>query len=50
MGELLCAIEDDRTPSNCAAENLKSLALTFAAIQSRISGKEVTIGDVRRLT
>ena len=39
----------DITPSNSAAENLKSLALTFAAIQSRISCKEVTIGDVRRL-
>jgi predicted dehydrogenase len=49
MGELLCAVEEGRTPSNSAAENLKSLALTFAAIQSRISGKEVTIGDVRRL-
>ena len=49
MGELLCAIEEGRAPSNSAAENLRSLALTFAAIQSRISGKEVTIGKVRRL-
>jgi predicted dehydrogenase len=49
MGELLCAIEEGRAPSNSAAENLRSLALTFAAIHSRISGKEVTIGEVRRL-
>ena len=49
MGELLCAIEDDREPSNGAAENLRSLALVFAAVRSRITGKEVEIGAARRL-
>jgi predicted dehydrogenase len=49
MGELLCAIEDDREPSNGAAENLQSLAMAFAAVESRVTGKEVTIGSVRTL-
>lgn len=49
MGELLCAIEEDREPSNGARENLQSLAMTFAALRSRITGKEVTIGDARTL-
>lgn len=49
MGELLCAIEDDREPSNNARENLNSLALTFAAIESRISGQEIQVGSTRRL-
>ncbi|MEI6177274.1 MAG: Gfo/Idh/MocA family oxidoreductase [Verrucomicrobiota bacterium] len=34
MGELLCAIEDNREPENSAAENLKSLALCFAAMKA----------------
>jgi hypothetical protein len=45
----LCAIEDDREPSNGAAENLQSLAMAFAAVESRVTGKEVTIGSVRTL-
>ncbi len=49
MGELLCAIEEDREPSNGAAENLRSLAMAFAAVESRVTGKEVTIGSVRKL-
>ncbi|MGD1888175.1 MAG: Gfo/Idh/MocA family protein [Cohaesibacteraceae bacterium] len=49
MGELLCAIEEDREPSNGARENLKSLAMAFAAVRSRITGKDVTIGDARTL-
>lgn len=49
MGELLCAIEDDREPSNGAAENVQSLAMAFAAVESRVTGKEVTIGSVRKL-
>ena len=49
MGELLCAIEDDREPLNGAAENLRSLAMAFAAVRSRITGKEVRVGAVRRL-
>lgn len=49
MGELLCAIEEDREPSNGAAENLRSLALTFAAVESRMTGREVAVGATRRL-
>ncbi len=49
MGELLCAIEDDREPSNGAAENLRSLAMAFAAVRSRMTGKDVEIGAARRL-
>ena len=49
MGALLVAIEDDTEPANGAAENLASLALAFAAIQSRRSGREVAIGDATRL-
>lgn len=49
MGELLCAIEEDRTPSNGALENLDSLALVFAAVASRQSGREVAVGSVRKM-
>jgi len=49
MGELMCAIEDDREPLNGARENLTSLALTFAAVQSRKSGQEVEVGTVRSI-
>jgi hypothetical protein len=49
MGELICAIEDDREPLNGARENLTSLALTFAAVASRKSGQEVQVGTVRTL-
>ncbi len=43
MGELLCAIEEDRSPDNSARSNLNSLALTFAAIKSQRSGQPVEI-------
>ena len=49
MGELLCAIEADRMPLNSARDNLGSLALTFAALRARATGREVTVGSVRRL-
>lgn len=49
MGELLCAIEEDREPSNGAAENLRSLAMAFAAVRSRMTGREVEIGEAPRL-
>jgi predicted dehydrogenase len=49
MGALLVAIEDDQEPANGAAENLHSLALAFAAIQSRRTGQEVDVGAARRL-
>ena len=49
MGALLCAIEDDTEPANGAAENLNSLALAFAAIHSRRTGREVKIGKATRI-
>ncbi len=45
MGALLVAIEDDTEPLNGAEENLQSLALAFAAIQSRRRGMPVRVGD-----
>jgi predicted dehydrogenase len=49
MGELLCAIEEEREPINSAQSNLLSLSMAFAAVQSRISGREIEIGSVRKL-
>ncbi|MEM9107727.1 MAG: Gfo/Idh/MocA family oxidoreductase [Pseudomonadota bacterium] len=43
MGELLCAIGEDRAPEHSARNNLKSLALTFAALESQRSGQPVAI-------
>lgn len=50
MGELLCAIEEDREPSHSARNNLKSLELAFAAVASADTGKPVKVGSVRKLT
>lgn len=49
MGALLVAIEEDAEPLNGAAENLRSLAFAFAAIQSRRSGREIAVGSVTKL-
>jgi predicted dehydrogenase len=49
MGELLCAIEDDREPSHGARGNLRSLALVLAAIEAARTGREVQVGLVTRL-
>jgi predicted dehydrogenase len=49
MAELLCAVEDDREPTNSARNNLRSLALAFAAIRSADTGCPVNPGEVRRL-
>lgn len=49
MAELLCAIEEGRTSSHNAADNLRGLALAFAAIGSAHSGNPMRPGDVRRL-
>lgn len=49
MGALLVAIEDDHEPANGAEENLDSLALAFAAIQSRRAGQPVRVGAAERL-
>ncbi len=49
MAELLCAIEEDRTPENDARANLDSLALCFAAIASADAGEPRHPGQVRSL-
>jgi predicted dehydrogenase len=49
MGELLCAIEEDREPENSARGNLRSFALCFAAITSAREGREVRLDEARRL-
>ena len=41
MGELLCAVEENREPSNGAADNLRSLKLCFAAVKSAETGRPV---------
>ena len=46
MGELLCAIEEDREPENSAANNLRSIALCFAALESTRSGKMEIPGKI----
>jgi predicted dehydrogenase len=50
MGELLCAIEEDREPANSARHNLKSLELCFAAVASADKKQPVKPGDVRSIS
>ena len=49
MGALLVAIEEGGEPANGARENLASLAMAFAAIRSRQTGREVAVGTVTRV-
>lgn len=49
MGELLCAIEEDREPVNAARTNLPSLQLCFAAVASADSGQPVSPAGVKAL-
>jgi predicted dehydrogenase len=49
MGELLCAVEENREPLNSARGNLKSLELCFAAIASASAHCPVVPGTVRKL-
>ncbi|MBI3830181.1 MAG: Gfo/Idh/MocA family oxidoreductase [Planctomycetes bacterium] len=49
MAELLCAIEEKREPYNSGANNLKSLALCFAALASADAHEARTPGTVRTL-
>jgi hypothetical protein len=49
MGELLCAIEDDREPVNSARGNLPSLQLCFAAVASADSGEPIRPDEVKAL-
>jgi predicted dehydrogenase len=47
IGELLCAIEENRAPSHHARNNLDSLALCFAALASADSGAPQVPGSIR---
>ena len=49
MAELLCAIEEKREPSHGGENNLRSLALCFAAIASAHRGEPVRPGSIKRL-
>lgn len=49
MGELLCAIEQKRQPSNSARGNLESLALCFAAVRAADTGRPQKPGSVRKI-
>ncbi len=49
MAELLCAIEEGRTPFNAARNNLSSLELCFAAIESSIQRRPIEPGSIRKL-
>ena len=48
MAELLCAIEDQRTPQNDARDNLRGLAMCFAAARSADLGQTVEVTPVSR--
>ena len=47
MGELLCAIEQRREPLNSARDNVRTLALCFAALHSADSGQPTRPGLIR---
>lgn len=49
MSELLCAVDEGREPTNSAASNLESLAVTFAAIESARTGDAIKPGSVKSL-
>jgi predicted dehydrogenase len=49
MAELMAAIAENREPSNSARNNLNSLALCFAAVESAERGEPVKPGSIRRL-
>ena len=49
MAELLCAIEEQREPINNARDNLRGLAICFAAIASAQQGTPQIPGAIRKL-
>ena len=49
MSELICAIEEDRQPTNSGRDNLETLAMVMAAMQSAESGQPVRVGSVTRV-
>ncbi len=49
MAELLCAIEENREPINNARDNLRGLAICFAAIASAQQQTPLVPGTIRKL-
>ena len=49
MAELLCAIEENRQPTNNARDNLESLALCFAAVRSADTARPQVPGRITRM-
>jgi predicted dehydrogenase len=49
LGELLCAVEQNREPYNSAKSNLSSLAIAFAAIAATECDGPVAVGSIDRL-
>ena len=49
MAELLCALEERRQPENNGRDNLRSLALCFAAIASAETGQPQQPGKISKL-
>ncbi len=49
MGELLCAIEENREPLNSAENNLKSLELCFAALESANQYQPMVPGGITQV-
>ena len=49
MGELLCAIDENRQPYHSAAHNLRSLEAVFALIASADEGRTVRVGEARNV-
>jgi uncharacterized OsmC-like protein len=49
MAELLSAIEQKREPGNNPLNNLRGLAMCFAAVASAESGKSVEVGKAKRV-
>ena len=46
LREFVAAIEEGRTPECNAADNLKSMAMVFAAVKSAMEGREVSIAEL----
>ena len=46
LREFVAAIEEGRAPECNAADNLKSMAMVFAAVKSAVEGREVSIAEL----
>ena len=44
MGEMLRALEERREPESSGRDNLESIRLAFAAVESANSGESVELG------